>query len=1144
MAFNPDQYLEKKYSAMQQGGSAPSGGFDPDAYLAKKSGTTKTPSLEDFADTSLQGGKPDRTQTYNSPIDKMALAAMERVDAPFRHGANVASEEGGLAGTGAFTKALFDKGLRDKAPSWSEVYPKTPVGKFTSSPMIKEMAGIGLTQGPNPGLIPREEFYGENLPAAEKAMGEAPNIVGEIGTGLLTPSNMLAGPVIKGLGRANKMVSTGLVRGGEELGALTKARGAEALASERGSIGGGLPPEPPPGGGDVPTISDAQVDTVRGKTPAAPQEMPTSGSIRDLEGYVSNAERAGESTHLPKIDEIRDAQSRIKDLKHPLQTAQELASASPDAGLKFGTLRKSGTKTSDTIAKLERLQKAELESKIDDAINGIHPEKAASTDAVAGGRRLQDDFTTQYRKRQKELGKAFQEYDGIEVGPSDNAAITDKLAEHIPQLRGFIEVGEGGATIKPYSRAMGISKDEHRVVSEIVDTLNKEDLTVKQIRNIRGTLLREYPDPLSRPPIVQQVRSALLDHLKDVISTKTGPQGRAAVMKTFKDYAVNEQNLSELEKVFGGSFSEFARPGKTVVPEKVLDRMFSDTKSAGIARNALGEKAFNAALADYLSMYRQKFTKDGSLSAAKFGSWLQTKEPVLWEVANPNDVLRLVDLNTLHRAVDLPPVNPSGTAASTITLMDMMTNPVASAGKKAKEILDVRSRERGASKLFDELNIQPKKPGMIERGAKGLLGDEPVALAKKFLKDEEGAFTPSELRGLLNKEGTYDLKKAREVAGPAKTNPGLLGAEPSVSKITDSKTSLQASAQNQEDTAHAVADILIKNKRTGFQGKIDPRDADFLAEIAGKTQDEALLGKINEALTPTEQKGALLTNLNVEKKRGPKVSTGDSGEILPFEDPQISKKIKERESTVDRFNQESWKKEKGLLVEPPQFKGKKAPRAAKPISPVDSLIARYGDDKKTVSAIKKAQRSDAGPYVSDPNVSGIGWAPNMKAEPTGVIGEPRILEPHSISYRGDGLKKVDGLRDTDPLKWADNRYGATKQLIQKHKDKNLPLTINTSSDLVAHADYIDAMPGKTTVNMHLLPDHDHLNRILFPGNPSRKRQMEAIERLRAAGVRVNAVEPTFETFLDAVGGADRIRKQTGQSLDEIAKILGLKSKKK
>jgi hypothetical protein len=204
-----------------------------------------------------------------------------------------------------------------------------------------------------------------------------------------------------------------------------------------------------------------------------------------------------------------------------------------------------------------------------------------------------------------------------------------------------------------------------------------------------------------------------------------------------------------------------------------------------------------------------------------------------------------------------------------------------------------------------------------------------------------------------------------------------------------------------------------------------------------------------------------------------------------------------------------------------------------------SFSARY-NEKKIHKAIKAAQRPDAGPYVNSAGISGIGWAPNFAAEPTGTIGPARISEPFIVKRGATPSEgRVDGKSsiETDPLKWAEDKYKATKELIQKHAEAGIPLTINTSSDLIAKDGYINELPPGTTVNMYLLTRNEHLNRLLWPGNPSRSRQNSAVEALRENGVNVKAIEPKLEDVIQSAGGAEQISKVTGVSAEEVPNYL-------
>lgn len=164
-------------------------------------------------------------------------------------------------------------------------------------------------------------------------------------------------------------------------------------------------------------------------------------------------------------------------------------------------------------------------------------------------------------------------------------------------------------------------------------------------------------------------------------------------------------------------------------------------------------------------------------------------------------------------------------------------------------------------------------------------------------------------------------------------------------------------------------------------------------------------------------------------------------------------------------------------------------------------------DKSVAKAIEDAQDKKLGPYVLDDRMKNIGWSPNYAAEPTGQIGPKHISEPNP-TLKGS---------QPDPLMWADDKYKATRFLVKKHIDKGIPLEINTSSDLIAKLDWIEALPKDSTINMYMLTKDPELNKILFPGNASRSRQEAATKALREAGIKVNTIEPTAQSIADALG---------------------------
>lgn len=171
---------------------------------------------------------------------------------------------------------------------------------------------------------------------------------------------------------------------------------------------------------------------------------------------------------------------------------------------------------------------------------------------------------------------------------------------------------------------------------------------------------------------------------------------------------------------------------------------------------------------------------------------------------------------------------------------------------------------------------------------------------------------------------------------------------------------------------------------------------------------------------------------------------------------------------------------------------------APPESPIDRLKNRFGDNPDMHLAIDrllaKAQKKNQ-PYEVLTNVNSssapkgiLGVVPNYDAVPTGRIGKP-------------GFEKVV---QKDPFQWADEKYGATKELLRKHADEGMPVEIHTSSDLIATTDYRQYIPKMSKVNLYL-----PRGRYLDPGHPSAKRLIDAARALRESGVNVEIHPPQF-----------------------------------
>ncbi len=155
---------------------------------------------------------------------------------------------------------------------------------------------------------------------------------------------------------------------------------------------------------------------------------------------------------------------------------------------------------------------------------------------------------------------------------------------------------------------------------------------------------------------------------------------------------------------------------------------------------------------------------------------------------------------------------------------------------------------------------------------------------------------------------------------------------------------------------------------------------------------------------------------------------------------------------------------------------------------LNNVEARIGDDGALLKGLQNAQESNK-PYQLVKGKSSSIIVPNYNTTPTGKIGE------------GMPLHTAD-----DPFLWADDKYKATMELLQKHADNGIIPEIHTASDLIAKDPYNKMIPKDAKINMYVTGLDSSIHGQVFPGHPSELRVMRAAEKLKDQGfTNVNLV---------------------------------------
>lgn len=360
-------------------------------------------------------------------------------------------------------------------------------------------------------------------------------------------------------------------------------------------------------------------------------------------------------------------------------------------------------KNAQDALKLEAWQKQQAIKALDNTISDLAPNYKPITDEVKAGDRAVKLFDTQYTTEKKELAPLFKRFDPAAVNKvTYPGELVGRLEEAIPGVSNYLDFDgvNGPVKLAKYDPGMPFSKNVYGAIKDLISSVNKEGLTLGELRNLRNTIA-DRVNLLSAPrdsAQIQRLKSGLMDFLASEIE-KIDPSLK--VRDLFKRYAINEQKREIIEKIFGGKIGDKFKFAKEIRPEKVLDRIFSDTVAVENAKDILGPKAFNELLADYLSTAKKDVTdatKNG-FSSNKFASFLDRKEYALLEATkeNPRVYRRLKNVTDYMRILpDAPPANPSNTAPTAKFLLSDVVKKIMNPAESISEVVSAL-KQKGAA---------------------------------------------------------------------------------------------------------------------------------------------------------------------------------------------------------------------------------------------------------------------------------------------------------------------------------------------------------------------------------------------------------------------------------------------------------------
>lgn len=498
--------------------------------------------------------------------------------------------------------------------------------------------------------------------------------------------------------------------------------------------------------------------------PAYPTETPS--NIEGIKELNKLAEEQDFHTSLPAKEALQQAKNDLIDEMVYLPNSAQLNSLdNPESRLRYQMNLKSELPGWEDLRQWEINQKHELSQKIiPKFIEDIAPESKLISNETEAGQKAIDDFIDQYKVNKAAEAPNFEKLDSVQTNSiSDPGKILNSIYGELPELKKVVGVrGDGAYFTRPYDATTGLEKGTYNHFRDIVKALNKDELTVGDIRKLRESMFDSSRSWEKKGLSVQTsaIRKSLLDYMQEEVQ-KALPD--AQVRDFMRRYAINEQNRGIMEKIVGGSISEHAPFGKGYQSEKVLDRIFSSQQNVAIAKDLLGSK-WNETVANYLSHLHAKANDEvKGFSSAKFNRSINNVESGNRDILNlalednPEKLQKIRSATTAMRAgADLPPGNPSDTASATRLIkesrkwIDAFHNPSSILGHVITAVADKLS-EAGALNAANKMLEKRAEESFAQKAQKynayGKIERMQQQVINKISKDVARVVSPEKISG-------------------------------------------------------------------------------------------------------------------------------------------------------------------------------------------------------------------------------------------------------------------------------------------------------------------------------------------------------------------------------------------------------------
>lgn len=439
------------------------------------------------------------------------------------------------------------------------------------------------------------------------------------------------------------------------------------------------------------------------------------------------------------------------------------------------------------------------------------------------------------------------------AGPLNKKQVSDlKVAIAQNSKAGpLIDIDESGnMLLKPNTTKTGLSDKEYDALKRVFNDLDGK-VTFQEMQRMRDFLRKQIDitNPAATEEL-QNIRKILLDQL-EFIGQKKVPQMR----DVFKDYAINERNLDNIENIIGGKI-ESLDSMYSANPDKIVGKILSNPNYQDIVKSYIGDDAYNEMIKSYLNLgFRKSFDNVKGFMPQNLRAFLKQNENVLLKSIGEEQYQRLsalADHGYLARRF-LDEVNPSGTAESLLSALKpgsftqevIQKGPVSAVKQKVYSSVLNKQKQIQSAKAVNEALAY----GSAEAGARS----SSSASQKIFqgIKDN----LPQSIKNInLN-----DLIKAQAGASSGRSvlnnNPKLLMQSDSDTKKGKEKWAndgFDKILQHSNDTS--FLDLIKVNREKLFS---DPKNKELLIQASdlkpGSKAMEKVVSKIKSKIAVNER---------------------------------------------------------------------------------------------------------------------------------------------------------------------------------------------------------------------------------------------------------------------------------------------------